>query len=158
MRRDKPAVSHEIKILGNMVGRKIEHNMRLCDIDCATVMHGRIMGFLKRSGKRDVYQRDIEQEFGISRATVTNILQLMEKKGYIERLSDKSDMRLKKLRLTALGEETDKRILACLKNTDEELISDIGADELEVFYRVADKIKHNCRIGGIADSERMKNR
>ena len=33
-----------------------------------------------------VFQRDIEREFSITRSTVTNILQLMERKGYIQRV------------------------------------------------------------------------
>ena len=43
--------------------------------------------------------------FGVNRSTVTSIVKLMEKKGYIERENVPGDARLKKLILTPLGEE-----------------------------------------------------
>ncbi len=141
-----PPISHEIKVLSNAVGRKMDHNMRKSGIDTVTAMHGRIIGFIKKS-ESDVFQRDIEQEFGISRATVTNIIKLMEKKGYIERSSDESDMRLKKLALTPLGKKTDEKILSCLKMTDSQLIENIDENDLCAFYRVAEAIRQNCASG-----------
>lgn len=36
---------------------------------------------------RDVYQKDIEAEFQIRKSTVTGILKLMEKNGFIERVN-----------------------------------------------------------------------
>ena len=58
------------------------------------------MWHLYRHREEQVFQRDIEREFSITRSTVTNILQLMERKGYIERRSVPQDARLKKLVLT----------------------------------------------------------
>ena len=85
MNKKRP-IGHEIKVLSNAVSRKFEANLRQNDLDAATANHGRIMAYLRRNADKSVYQRDIEREFNISRSTVTNILQLMEKKGYIERV------------------------------------------------------------------------
>lgn len=54
---------------------------------------------------RNIFQKDIEQEFSISRATVSNLVQLVEKKGYISREAISEDARLKKLVLTNKGIE-----------------------------------------------------
>ena len=48
----------------------------------------------------EIYQKDIEQEFKVSRATASNMLQLMERKGLIVRESVSCDARLKKISLT----------------------------------------------------------
>ena len=48
----------------------------------------------------EIYQKDIEQEFKVSRATASNMLQLMERKGLIVRESVSRDARLKKISLT----------------------------------------------------------
>ena len=141
---DGKKIGHEIKKLSHAVGRKIEFNMRSKGIDSATAMHGMIMGFIRRNSERDVFQRDVEQFFNISRSTVTNILQLMEKKGYIIRESSQTDARLKKLKLTELGRSEDERILGCLMETDAELVDGIPKDKLETFYEVVSLISENC--------------
>lgn len=142
----KRPIGHEIKVLCNAVGRKFDSNLRANNIDTATANHGRIMGYLRRNADRAVFQRDIEREFNISRSTVTNILQLMEKKGYIERVSDESDMRLRRLTLTDAGYEMDKKILNCLNAAEKEIIGGISESDLKIFYKVAEKIKNNCEL------------
>ena len=144
MEKHKP-ISFEIKTLYHTVGRKIDSNMRENGIDSITVNHARILGFLSRNSNRDIYQRDIEREFHISRSTVTNLLQLIEKKGYIKRVSADKDMRLKKLILTEEGTATDSQILSCLQLTDEQLIEGIPQDKLDTFYEVCGIIRNNCK-------------
>ena len=46
---------------------------------------------------RDVYQKDIEEEFQIRKSTATGILKLMEKHGFIRRESAQQDARLKRI-------------------------------------------------------------
>ena len=48
----------------------------------------------------DVFQRDIEENFGITRSCVSKVITLMEQKGFIERKEVEHDARLKKLVLT----------------------------------------------------------
>ncbi|MBQ2744294.1 MAG: MarR family transcriptional regulator [Lachnospiraceae bacterium] len=49
---------------------------------------------------RDVFQKDIEETFGITRSCVSKVITLMEQKGFIERKEVEYDARLKKLVLT----------------------------------------------------------
>ena len=89
--------------MDNLIFRKINQFARENDVEQATPMHGWIIGYLYRHRDTPVFQRDIEREFSITRSTVTNILQLMERKGYIERRSVPQDARLKQLVLTEEG-------------------------------------------------------
>ena len=73
-------IGHEIKAINQVIQRKIFSSVANAGIDKITVMHGWIMEYLYKNRKRDVYQKDIESEFAISRSTVTNIVKLMEKK------------------------------------------------------------------------------
>lgn len=50
------------------------------------------------TGIRIIFQKDLETEFCIGRSTVTNILNLMEKKGFVRRESVSYDARLKSWR------------------------------------------------------------
>ena len=89
--------------MDNLIFRKINQFARANGVEQATPMHGWIIEYLYRHREEQVFQRDIEREFSITRSTVTNILQLMERKGYIQRQSVPQDARLKQLVLTEEG-------------------------------------------------------
>lgn len=46
---------------------------------------------------RDIYQKNLEEEFQIRKSTASGILKLMEKNGFIYRESVKEDARLKRI-------------------------------------------------------------
>ena len=77
----------QVRRVNNLIFRKINQFHRENNVDNVTPMHDWIMSYLYWHKNEPVYQRDIEREFSITRSTVTNILQLMERKGYIERQS-----------------------------------------------------------------------
>ena len=74
----------QVRRVNNLIFRKINQFHRENNVDNVTPMHDWIMSYLYWHKNEPVYQRDIEREFSITRSTVTNILQLMERKGYIE--------------------------------------------------------------------------
>ena len=94
----KRKIGHELRTLDNILSRNLMAAARERGVDELTAMHGWILGYLCRNEHKDIFQKDIEAEFKICRSTVTNILKLMEKKGYIKRESVPYDARLKKLR------------------------------------------------------------
>ena len=71
----------QIRRVDNLIFRKINQFARENGVEQATPMHGWIIEYLYRHRDAAVFQRDIEREFSITRSTVTNILQLMERKG-----------------------------------------------------------------------------
>ena len=92
-----------IKFLYHAFNRKFMETARANGVEELTSMHGRILGYLYWSRPKDVYQKDIEEHFNITRSSVAGIVKLMEQKGYILRQSVQGDARLKKLSLTDLG-------------------------------------------------------
>ncbi len=101
--REEKHVGKMLKILSNLVRRKIENELNQRGMEL-TSSQARIIGFVYRQSQlRDVYQRDIEVEFDIRRSTVTNTLQILEKNGYISRVNVDEDARLKKILLTEKG-------------------------------------------------------
>ncbi len=65
-------------------------------MDEVTMMHGWIIRYLYENREQDIFQKDIEQRFAVGRSTVTNLLQLMEKKGFVRRESVKTGCQVKK--------------------------------------------------------------
>ncbi len=133
-----------IKTLDNLFFRNMfAYETRQRGVDEVTVMHGWILGFLFENDNKDIFQKDIEVEFSIAKSTVTSIVKLMEKKGYIFRESVEKDGRLKKLALTERGRRIHERHMGDMDILEERCRRNITPEELKVFLTVAEKLKQN---------------
>lgn len=137
-------VGYEIKTLDHMISRRIMNISIKNGMDSVTVMHGWIIGYLYDHSDSDVYQKDLESKFYISRSTATNILKLMEKKGYIERVPVEHDARLKKIILTEKARKIQRQNYIDMHNTvEKQLRKDISDEDMENFIQVIWKMKEN---------------
>lgn len=135
------SICHEIKALNHIITRKMLASADRAGVDKVTMMHGWIMYYIDDNRDRDIYQKDLETEFGISRSTVTNILKLMEKKGYIERVSVENDARLKKLILTERGKITNSILKNTLNDNEARVNGLLSDEEQETFFALIKKIR-----------------
>lgn len=141
--KHKETIGFEIKSLDNLINRKMIAYAARNGVDELTVMHGWIIGYLYDNPGKDVFQKDIETEFSIARSTVTGILKLMEKKGYIIRESVPQDARLKKLVLTELGIEMNRKTRHSIDSMNEDIASCFTKEETEEFLRLVRKLKES---------------
>lgn len=133
--------------LGRMVkqlSRRIERQFPCPPTNDVTLHHGRIIGYLWHNRDKDVYQRDIEKEFGIRRSTATRLLQLMESNGLITREQVMSDARLKKIVLTQKAVEMEQEIHKVIDSFEEQLSQAFTPEEEEEFRMLLGKL--NARL------------
>ena len=130
----------QIRRVNNLIFRKIGQIARTNDMEAVTPMHGWIMEYLYRNSDTPVFQRDIEREFSITRSTVTNILQLMERKGYITRRSVEQDARLKQLVLTEKGRQFHEDTMRAFHQTDEYVAGLLTEEENTELLRLLNKL------------------
>ena len=104
---------------------------------------GHLIGFLYRNRERDVYQRDVEEELHITRSSVTSLVKLLEKKGYLVRESVEQDARLKKLTLTEKGAASFEHTMAAIRQTETLAVQGLTKEELDRFFAVCDVIQRN---------------
>lgn len=97
---------------------------------------GNINGF-------DVFQKDIEEEFGLRPPTATGLLKSMEQSGLIIRVPMEHDGRLKKIVPTERALQYRQTVQTDLEVFEKELVKDISKEDLEVFERVVDKMIKN---------------
>ena len=69
-------------------------------IDRITGSSSWIIAYIGEEKNKDVFQRDLEKKFGITRSTASKTVDAMVKNGFIERSCVDYDARLKKLVLT----------------------------------------------------------
>ena len=131
----------QMRRVNNLIFRKINQFHRENKVENVTPMHEWIMSYLYWHKDSAVYQRDIEREFSITRSTVTNILQLMERKGYIERQSVPQDARLKRLILTEEGMRIHEKTMLSLHQTDEFVASLLTPEENAELLRLLNKLR-----------------
>lgn len=134
-------IGKRLRILSNLVRRKIENELIQRGMD-VTSSQARIIGFVFRESQhRNVYQRDIETEFDIRRSSVTNILQIMEKNGYITRVGVDEDARLKKILLTEKGIGVHEDISKSILKVEGALSTVYTTEELDELFRLLDKLR-----------------
>ncbi len=101
MEHDK-RVGIQLRNANNMIKRVIINQPTCKVMDKLTGTNTWLIVYIAEQTEkgRDVFQRDIEENFGITRSCVSKVISLMEQKGFIERKEVDYDARLKKLILT----------------------------------------------------------
>lgn len=102
-----------------------------------------ILIYIFKNEDKDIYQKDLENVLNLRRATVSGVLQTMEKNNLITRITDTEDTRAKKI---ILNEETKNIFLRHLKQFEEiekVIVDGISEEELEIFFEVIQKMKNN---------------
>ena len=92
-------------------------------------------------------QRDLARSMHISPASVTNMLQRMERGGWIERKRDETDQRVVRVYLTAKAEETRTRAKRVFREMEDELGSVYTEEEQSALKRLLTKLYEHYAPG-----------
>lgn len=103
---------------------------------------GRTLHFLLAQTEA-VFQKDIEEEYSIRPSTATELLKQMETNGLIRREPVAYDNRLKKIVLTDKALRYQHQVVEDLTALEETLIRGISEEDMEVFFRVIEKMLDN---------------
>ena len=137
-------VGQSLRCLQRLIHQKVEV-FKVESKDDLTLVQAHTLRYLDEHKEEDVFQRDIEKILNVRRSTCTEILNVLERDGYIERHSVNSDKRLKKLVLTAKTKELHLTISKNVERLEALLKKDINEEELEIFFKVIDKMKQNVK-------------
>lgn len=140
--RDKP-IGLELRCLNNLIMRHFENSPNRTKIDAVTGTNGWIIGYLSDHADEDIYQKDLEKQFTITRSTASKVLHLMEQKGLIERHSVAHDARLKKLVLTNRAKEISQLMRQDGAHMNELLTKGFSDKELEVLREYIKRMQDN---------------
>lgn len=103
---------------------------------------GRTLHFLLAQN-RDIFQKDIEEEYSLRPSTATELLKQMEKNGLIVREPVPYDNRLKKIVLTEKALLYRQQVVKDLTDLEKALVKGIPEKDLEVFFDVMEKMMDN---------------
>lgn len=114
-------------------------------------MQARILCFVEKNNAegKDVFQKDIENQFHIRPSSVTSVIGTMEKNGYIQRQQVEGDARLKRLVLTEKAKTATENHRRTLESFEERLNRNMSQQEIDTLKNLLDKV-----IANIEDTER----
>ncbi len=133
----------EMKKIFNMLKRYADNNIEQLHHSDLTPVQTIVLGYISENSNRDLFQRDIEMAFNIRRSTVTNIIQTIERKGFIKRESVKNDARLKKIILTDKSIKLSETFKKVMDSLEEKIKEGITEEEFKSFFYVMEKIIKN---------------
>ncbi len=141
------SVGKEVHSLDNLIGRYIElaAGKSESQFEGITGNNGRILCYIARNEGCDIYQKDVEKEFCITRSTASKVLTLMEEKGLVERCRVPQDARLKKLVLTDASKSFVNMMNGNMNRVEYALTEGLTEEEIKTFIAIAEKMKNNIR-------------
>ncbi len=140
-------VLYQIKTLEKMIVRSFIKDKEINDSNkqylCPTPTQMQIIEYILEHGEQDIYQKDLEEVLKLRRATVSGVLQTMEKYGLVERITNTNDSRAKKIILNENAKKLYKIYEKKLSELEEIITKDITKNDLKIFSKVIEKMKYN---------------
>lgn len=133
----------EIKSLDILILKKMQFENGAKDKILPTPTQMQILEYILKHEDEEIYQKDLENIFHLSRATVSSVLQTMEKYCLIDRIVDDTDTRTKKIILDKKAKEIFDNHKKKFEDIGKRLVKDIKKEDLEIFYKVLKKMRKN---------------
>lgn len=128
-------IGYQIRLIHNQLHKKMEEKKMENENEPLTGMQRWTLGYLSEHEEQEIYQRDIETAFHISRATASNMLSVMERRGLIERKPVEHDARLKKLVMTDLAYGVIQRANRDIEEMEKRLVEGMTPEEIECLRK-----------------------
>lgn len=141
-------IGFELRLAQNLLEAHMREE-REQDGFCLTQLQHWIIRFLDRNREREIFQRDLEEEFHTSRATISSTLQVMERNGLIVRTAVEKDARLKKISLTEKSQDFIRHIRENVEQIEARMRRGMSEEEvamlLSLLRRVRKNLEEDCR-------------
>lgn len=141
MTRD--SIGRELRSLNNVIKRYLENLESFQYAQNITGTNGWIIAYLADHADEEVYQKDLEKQFSVTRSTSSKVIKRMEEKGLILREGVATDARLKKLVLTQKAMAMHNAIVEDLQNVEESLTRGFTPEELKTCFAFLSRLKEN---------------
>jgi DNA-binding MarR family transcriptional regulator len=140
-------IGSEVRILSNLIHRWVENSPLKKQIERVTGSNAWIIDYVATQNEKgkDVFQKDFEEQFGITRSTASKVVNLMVQKGLIERESVPGDARLKKLVLTDRAKELHQSMGLEFKEIERKLSEGFTEEELNQFFDYIHRMQENMK-------------
>ena len=106
-----------------------------------------VIKYLMDNINKDISQKELENVLGIRKSTMSGILDTMEKRNIIKRISSDIDRRSKIIKLSDDNIRHHKEVVKKMKSINNIITKDIPSDKLDIFFEVLDMMRDNLNRG-----------
>ena len=138
-------IGFEIKKLNMLISGQLRQATSINELNEVTNTHGYVLKYLAQRENEEVFQRDIEKEFAISRPTVSEIINAMEKNGMVERKAVERDARLKQIIITEKGKALNALVRQEFDAFEERLSGLITPEEEQALEEIIRKLSDGLK-------------
>lgn len=134
---------YNLHLLNKLIAREFVCNNKdlFCGDPSATQMI--IMNYILNHQNEDIYQKDLEEALHLRRATVSGVLQTMEKHELVERVLCDNDVRCKKIILKEKAKKMfDVKKMEFFK-LEEVIKKGLSDEEIEIFCHIIESMQNN---------------
>lgn len=129
-----------IELIGNIsIKMRNWGNTKLRDSELSPPQ-GRMISYIYENQKRGIIQKDLADKFNIKRASITSMLQGLEKKGYIERVILEHDERQKRVYVLEKGINLIEEFDEAFKDLEKNLIKNLTNEEANTLKKLLLKV------------------
>lgn len=141
--QERRRITFILRVIHNQIKMAIHKSAPVTEKGPTTQLQGGVLGYLYHHRDQPVYQRDLEKEFRISRATATNTLQVMEREGLIVRRAQDRDGRLKRIQMTQEAYRHHEMIERHMDWIGAQLLTGMSDAEVSELYRLLGILMQN---------------
>lgn len=137
-------ILYQIKTLEKLVIRSLLEEKEIHCLPTPTQIQ--IIEYIQNQ-KEDVYQKDLEKNLNLRRATVSGVLKTMEKNHIVKREESLTDGRTKKIVLSSQAKEIFEKKQLQIHTLEQKLIQNIKKEDLLNFEKVLEQMITNIQEG-----------
>ena len=132
------------KVINKISNRLRRRSKKVQETIGITGAKGNILNYiLVESEKHNVYQKEIEKEFGLTLDRVLEVLKHLEDENLIVRIPDEEDGRYKRIVFTDKADKIRNVLKEEISGSEEILLRGISSEEQRLFLDIAEKMLKN---------------
>ena len=152
----KESIGHALHALNSKTHRFIDTYLHKRENDQLTGANTWVIHFIAEHRGSPVYLRDVERHFGVTRSTASKVVDLLVRKGFVERHIGETDSRLRRLTLTKQAEDLLQTI-----NEDHEMLESVltrgfTANEVRTLHAYLQHMQNNIDTAALERQKTQK--
>ncbi|EAE8110570.1 MarR family transcriptional regulator [Listeria monocytogenes] len=134
---DQTPYSDLFRVIMHKTRANSEHLLKELDV---SPQQGRMIVYLAEHAEKGLIQKELAAIFDRRGASITSMLQGLEKKGYIERKVPADNERQKRVYVLPKGQKLVESINDAFQNMEKELVAGLSPAEQTTFLRLLEKV------------------
>lgn len=126
------------------IKRAVGRGVTEVSTDNCNVKNGWVLGFLERQTE-PVFQKDLEKIFHFPKSTLADMIQTLEKSGYIAKVPVDGDGRKKQIIVTEEGKKFNSIAETQILAVDDYITQGIPEEQIELVVEVLEKMRKNAQ-------------